>query len=113
MDLLLLAQVLQRRRALQAHDRWSREQLSRHQAQAQHRLRTFAAQHSPFYLKFHRGLDHRPWHELPVLTKSALMEHFDDLVTGRTPRALTDVVEPWICSCSPRCSSAAAPFRRT
>lgn len=90
MDLLLLAQVLQRRRALQAHDRWSREQLSRHQAQAQHRLRTFAAQHSPFYRRFHRGLDHRPWHELPVLTKNALMEHFDDLVTDRTVR-LDDV----------------------
>ena len=38
---------------------------------------------SPFYQKFHRGLMGSPLSELPVLTKSMVMEHFDDLVTNR------------------------------
>ncbi|MEO7019905.1 MAG: AMP-binding protein, partial [Ktedonobacteraceae bacterium] len=40
----------------------------------------------PFYQHFHHGLMDRPLHELPVLTKAMMMEHFDDLVTDRSIR---------------------------
>jgi hypothetical protein len=45
-------------------------------AAARSRLR-----HSPFYQRFHAGRTDRPLHELPVLTKAMVMEHFDQLVT--------------------------------
>ena len=45
---------------------------------------------SPFYQRFHAGLEARPLAELPVLTKAELMATFDDLVTDRDIR-LADV----------------------
>jgi phenylacetate-CoA ligase len=48
------------------------------------RLRRFASVHSPFYQRFHKGLEGRPLHELPVLTKQKLMESWDDIVTDRS-----------------------------
>jgi hypothetical protein len=36
---------------------------------------------SPFYRRFHSGLEGRPLSELPVLTKAQLMESFGELVT--------------------------------
>lgn len=67
-------------------DRWTRQQLDAHQANALRAVREYAFTHSPFYQRFHRGLADRPLHELPVLTKSMLMEHFDELVTDRSVR---------------------------
>jgi len=72
------------------HDRWTRQQLEDYQARALQTCREYAYAHSPFYQRFHRGLTDRPLHELPVLTKATLMEHFDELVTDRTIR-LEDV----------------------
>lgn len=45
---------------------------------------------SPFYRRFHAGLEDRPLAQLPVLTKAELMANFDDLVTDRDIR-LADV----------------------
>ena len=39
---------------------------------------------SMFYQRFHAGLTHVPSHELPVLTKKKLMEHWNDVVTDRS-----------------------------
>ncbi len=66
------------------HDRWTLQQVEGYQAQALHACREYAYAHSPFYQRFHRGLTDRPLHELPVLTKAMLMEHFDELVTDRS-----------------------------
>lgn len=68
------------------HERWSRQQLEHYQARALQMCREHAYAHSPFYQQFHRGLTDRPLQELPVLTKSMLLEHFDELVTDRTLR---------------------------
>jgi phenylacetate-coenzyme A ligase PaaK-like adenylate-forming protein len=54
------------------------------------KLRRFALQRSPFYRKFHKGLEDEPLSTLPVLTKHQLMEVYDDLVTDRAVR-LADV----------------------
>jgi putative adenylate-forming enzyme len=72
------------------HDHWTRQQLEDYQARALQACREYAYAHSPFYQRFHRGRTDRPLHELPVLTKTMLMEHFDELVTDRDIR-LEDV----------------------
>ncbi|MEO5951298.1 MAG: phenylacetate--CoA ligase family protein [Chloroflexia bacterium] len=53
-------------------------------------LRHHAYTRSPFYQRYHSGLEQAPLHKLPVLTKAMLMEHFDELVTNRQVRR-TDV----------------------
>lgn len=47
-------------------------------------MRAHALAPSPFYAKFHRGLENASLQDLPVLNKSILMENFDTLVTDRT-----------------------------
>jgi hypothetical protein len=46
-------------------------------------LSHWATRRSAFYRRCHAGLSDRPLAELPVLTKAALMEHFDETSTGR------------------------------
>lgn len=75
---------------LREHDRWTRSRLEAHQAESLRRLREYAYARSPFYQQFHKGLFDRPLHELPVLTKSTVMDNFDELVTDRAVR-LQDV----------------------
>ncbi|OGN81799.1 MAG: hypothetical protein A2X23_12110 [Chloroflexi bacterium GWC2_73_18] len=89
-ELELLARLLWLRRQLRQRDRWSRERLLAEQAEALRRLRVWAAGRSRFYREFHDGLVERPFAELPVLTKSLAMEHFDALVTDPAIR-LADV----------------------
>jgi phenylacetate-coenzyme A ligase PaaK-like adenylate-forming protein len=84
MDLQLMFKLAIELGQLRKHERWTRPQLEADQAEQLRRLRTYAYAHSPFYQQFHRGLEDRPLHELPVLTKAMLMEHFDELVTDRT-----------------------------
>ncbi len=84
MDLQLLLKLINTLGQLRQHERWTRSQLETYQAEALGRLRTYAYARSPFYQKLHQGLTDRPLHELPVLTKAMLMEHFDELVTDRT-----------------------------
>jgi putative adenylate-forming enzyme len=83
MNVPLIANVLWKRRQLRRHDRWTRRQLETHQTRALHLLREYAYARSPFYQRFHKGFADLPLHELPVLTKSLLMEHFDEMITDR------------------------------
>jgi phenylacetate-CoA ligase len=85
-QLALPLSVALRRKYVERSAGWSREQLAAHQARSLARLRRYAYAQSPFYRRFHAGLEQRPLAELPVLTKAALMEHFDELVTERKLR---------------------------
>jgi phenylacetate-CoA ligase len=78
--------ILWRRHTLERSCRWTRAELERHQARKLAELRRFAVARSPFYGRFHRGIETRPLDELPILTKAAMMEHFDELVTDRSVR---------------------------
>ena len=84
MDLPRLLRTLQALRELRKHERWTRPQLIAYQSQALQQLREHAYAHSPFYQRFHRGLFDRPLQDLPILTKSMMMENFDELVTDRS-----------------------------
>ena len=90
MNILIFLPLLSELWRLRRRERWSRQQLEAHQAKSLRLLRTYAYAHSPFYRQFHQGLFDRPLHELPVLTKAAMMERFDELVTDRAIR-LADV----------------------
>ena len=90
MNPTFLFRLLRRRQALLGRVNWSREQLEAHQAQSLAALRRHAYAHSPFYGRFHRGLEDRPLAELPVLSKGEMMANFDDFVTDRALR-LADV----------------------
>ena len=83
MNLLIILQLLQQLERLRAHERWDRLQVAAHQADALRQVRAYAYTHSPFYQRFHQGLQDHPLAELPVLTKALMMEHFDDLITDR------------------------------
>ena len=83
MNFQILFKLLHTLEKLRQHERWTRGQLEAYQSESLHRLRTHAYAHSPFYQQFHKGLTSRPLHELPVLTKAMVMEHFDELVTDR------------------------------
>lgn len=86
MDLGLVARYLVLRRHLRARERWSPDRLRVHQEKAVRDLRAHALARSPFYRRFHAGLEDRPLAELPVLTKAELMANFDDVVTDREVR---------------------------
>ncbi|GAA1804715.1 phenylacetate--CoA ligase family protein [Luedemannella flava] len=86
MDLPTIARVLWLRRALRQREGWSREQVRLHQHQQLTTLRDFALRRSPFYRRFHRGLAGAPLDALPVLTKTTLMDHFDELATDPAVR---------------------------
>ena len=84
MNIQIMLKLLHTLEQLRKHDYWTRSQLEAYQAESLRRLREYAYAHSPFYQRFHRGLFDRPLHELPVLTKAMLMEHFDEVVTDRS-----------------------------
>ncbi len=83
MNIAIMLKLLHTLEQLRKHERWTRPQLEAYQAAQLRRLREYAYMHSPFYQQFHKGLTDRPLHELPVLTKAIMMEHFDGLVTDR------------------------------
>jgi phenylacetate-CoA ligase len=85
-NLLTICRVLWKRRALERRGGSTRARLLQHQQVSIAALRHFACERSPFYRRFHRGLENRPLADLPVLTKAILMENFDDLVTDRSIR---------------------------
>jgi putative adenylate-forming enzyme len=84
--MLLTFQVLWKRRQLEQSCRWTRARLEAHQQQSASKLRSWALARSPFYRRFHRGLDGKPLSDLPILTKAILMENFDELVTDPSIR---------------------------
>lgn len=79
-------QVLWKRRQLEKSCGWSGAELRAHQSQRVRDLRQFASERSPFYKRFHQGLENQPLEELPILTKTTLMENFDELITDRAVR---------------------------
>jgi putative adenylate-forming enzyme len=83
---LLPFRVIWRRHRLERSCTWSRRALVEHQQRKLAALRSFARERSPFYQRFHRGLDQSPLERLPILTKAEMMEHFDELVTDRSVR---------------------------
>lgn len=90
MNVATLARVLRARAGLRQHDGWKRDELLAHQATGLADLRAYAATRSPYYREHHRGLENAPLKALPVVTKTDLMERFDDLVTDQEVR-LADV----------------------
>src|SRR6266508_3916863 len=80
-DVGLTLQILLKLHEWRQHEKWSRPQIEAYQAEALQQLRDYAYAHSRFYQQFHKGLFKSPLQELPVLTKTMMMEHFDELVT--------------------------------
>lgn len=60
MSLGFIVGVLRKRHALRGHERWSRATLDARQGAALGELRRWASERSPFYRRFHSGLDSRP-----------------------------------------------------
>jgi putative adenylate-forming enzyme len=83
MNIQIMLKLLHTLEQLRKHESWTRQQLESYQAKGLQELRQYAYERSPFYQKFHKGLTGLPLHELPVLTKALMMEHFDELVTDR------------------------------
>jgi phenylacetate-CoA ligase len=86
MHLRILFKIYQAIRELRARERWTRPQLMAYQSKALQQLREDAYAQSPFYQRFHCGLFDHPLQDLPVLTKSMMMENFDELVIDRSVR---------------------------
>ena len=84
MNIRIMLKLLHTLEQMRKHEHWTRQQLADYQAQALLDMRKYAYERSPFYQTFHKGLMDRPLHELPVLTKSIMMENFDALVTDHT-----------------------------
>jgi phenylacetate-CoA ligase len=86
MDIQIVLSLLAEMRQFRQRDHWTHQQLEAYQVEALRSLREYTYAHSPFYRRFHQGLVDAPLHELPVLTKAILMDHFDELVTVRAIR---------------------------
>ena len=76
--------VLRELKRLRNHCNWSNSQITDNQNKSLEILRKYAYQHSRFYQEFHKGLENAPLQELPTLTKSIMMDHFDEFVTDRS-----------------------------
>jgi len=81
MDVSTISRVLWLRRTLSQRERWTETQLRDHQRRELAKVRAFASARSPFYRRFHDGLAEAPLAGLPVLTKAALMDNFDEIST--------------------------------
>jgi phenylacetate-CoA ligase len=81
MDVSLVSRVLWQRRVLRSRERWSGPELAAYQRRQLAALRDFAITSSPFYRRFHHGLERAPLGELPVLTKATMMDSFDQIST--------------------------------
>ena len=86
MNVRLLFDVLRTLRRFRQHDLWARTELEAYQNAALESLREWAYGHSRFYREFHRSLLQAPLQDLPVLTKTTMMEHFEALVTDPSLR---------------------------
>jgi phenylacetate-coenzyme A ligase PaaK-like adenylate-forming protein len=96
-------------RELIGRERWSREQLRRHQQERLDVLVRHAVGHSPYYRERLSGVVGSgpvELQRLPVLDKAQMMGHFDELVTDR--RLRRDELLAWVSSSvATRCSRAA------
>lgn len=82
MDVPVLAELLFLRSRWKRRDRWSPRQIEAHQARALRDLRRAAYAGSEFYRQHHAGLFGAPLSQLPPVTKTDLMAHFDQTVTA-------------------------------
>lgn len=72
---------------LMTRGRWTPDRLAAHQRERLGELVRYAAAHSPYYRRVLRDVPGDvPLHELPTLTKTTLMEHFDEIVTDERLR---------------------------
>jgi phenylacetate-coenzyme A ligase PaaK-like adenylate-forming protein len=76
---------LRESKQLAERERWPRERLERYQQERLTELVSFARDRAPHWRERLPGGRAR-LHDLPVLTKAELIEHFDDLVTDRRLR---------------------------
>jgi len=83
MDLPVATRALIHATGSRRRERWSRAQLAEHQRASFERLRRHVLARSPLYRELHRGLETAPLQALPILTKSMMVERFDELVTDR------------------------------
>ncbi len=83
MNIFQLIKLLLLRREVHKRNKWTRRELEEHQNKALNELRQYAYENSPFYKEFHKGLMNNPLNELPILTKTLLMENWDIIVTDR------------------------------
>ncbi len=83
---------------LRSHDKKPPERIAEIQAQNLRRLVRFAKERSPFYAELYRGVDPEApgfsIRDLPPVTKEALMENFDRVVTD--PRLRQAEIQEWI-----------------
>ena len=77
----LLAHVLFLRAIWRQRDRWDAAWSASHRSHALARVRAGTYARSAFYRRHHADLLHAPLEALPPVTKSDLMEHFDEAVT--------------------------------
>ncbi|MCP4327232.1 MAG: phenylacetate--CoA ligase family protein [Alphaproteobacteria bacterium] len=76
-------------RMLISRERWSREELTRHQHRELDKLVRYAMAHSPFYRDLYRDLagdEVPPLDALPIINKPMVMDNFDRLVTDERIR---------------------------
>lgn len=81
-----MSRVLWQRRVLRSRERWTGPELAAYQDRQLAVLRDFAVTSSPFYRRFHHGLEQAPLGELPVLTKATMMDSFDQISTDPAVR---------------------------
>jgi phenylacetate-CoA ligase len=84
-------------RELIVHERWPKGRLRRHQQERLDALVRHAMRHSPFYRELLSGVVGNGPVELsrlPVLDKTRMMEHYDELVTD--PRLKRDELLAWV-----------------
>ena len=94
MSTQIVLKVLALRHRLRQGDRRTRQRLEACQARELRLLREYAYARSPFYECFHKGFSKRPFHDLPILTKETVMEHFDELVVAER-REKASRTPPW------------------
>lgn len=83
MNLPLLLNVLRQRRTLMSHVNWEPERVQAYNMARLKKLREYTYANSDFYRRFHANRFSESLDSLPVLTKSLMMENFDDLVTDK------------------------------
>lgn len=71
-------------KTLRAHDSWSRKEVKDNQERSLAVLRRHAILHSSFYKKLYHGLENAPLEQLPIVTKTMMMDHFDAFVTDKS-----------------------------
>jgi phenylacetate-coenzyme A ligase PaaK-like adenylate-forming protein len=82
MDLRLISRVLFLRAAWRRRDHWDAARITAHQENALQELRRATYAGSEFYRRHHAGLHDAPLDRLPSVTKTDLMQHFDEAVTS-------------------------------